>query len=210
MGEFEIATYDSHRNSSLPRFRGPFDANECSEPQRNLLRKKFLHVCERNRWEYPIVTGYKGSNGAYSYDVAPDGSFVPHNCTSYVAYRFYQVMGYRDANYNRLSDAGSWATNATKYIPGALVSGSPSEDDIAQWNWGHVAWVDYFEYDTSGWLAFIVISEDTCNLKVTRRRKLSPLVKDEWPHNFISLPIFGGGGGGGGGHMIATSSPYSP
>lgn len=160
--------------------------------------------------QYPIVTGYKGSDVAYSYDVAPDGSFIPHNCTSYVAYRFYKVMGYRDANYNRLGNAGSWATSATKYIPGALVSGSPSEGDVAQWNWGHVAWVDYVEYDTSGRLSFIVISEDTYNLKVTRRRKLSPLVTDEWPHNFISLPIFGGGGGGGGGHMIATSSPYSP
>jgi surface antigen len=155
------------------------------------------------------VTGYSGSDGSssYNYDKDSQGNPIPHNCTSYVAYRFFKVMGYADLKYGQLGDASQWDTTAITKIPGAVLYPQPYKGDIAQWNYGHVAWIDYVKYTAAGNVDYIVVSEDTFNLGVTRQRRLYKSNLSAWPDNFIGLPIYGGGGGG---HMVAMSMPVLP
>lgn len=155
------------------------------------------------------VTGYAGYDGTsvYRYDYDADGTPYLHNCTAYVAYRFFKVMGYADSNYGQLGDASQWDTTAITEIPGAVLYQQPYKGDIAQWDYGHVAWIDYVKYNSAGNVEYIIISEDTLNFKVTRQRKLYKSNISDWPDHFIGLPIYGGGGGG---HMVAMSLPLLP
>lgn len=162
-------------------------------------------------------TGYSGSDGPYHYDIDAQGVQIAHNCTSYVAYRIYKVMGRFDGAYNNLGMASDWDTKALG-IAGTVFDSTPRVGDVAQWDFGHVAWVDRVQFDLSGNLAWFSVSDDNFNRKVTTRKKIypggdSPVIA--WPDHFIRFPIFGDGGGGGGlsgggGHYIAMNLPLLP
>lgn len=162
------------------------------------------------------LTGYAGSDGPYAYDSGPGGASIPHNCTSYVAYRFGKVMGYFDSNYNHLGDAADWDVTAIANVPGTTFDDVPQVGDVAQWDWGHVAWVDRVEFDANGNLLWIAVSDDNYNRKVTTRKKIYPGIAANgvsWPSHFIRFPIFNAGGGGlagGGGHYVAMNLPLNP
>src|ERR1700722_5984179 len=63
-------------------------------------------------------------------------SYGPHNCTLYVAYRL-QTAG---LTLSWHANAYGWASTAA--ANGALVNQIPSVGSVAQWNDGHVAYVD--------------------------------------------------------------------
>ncbi len=168
-----------------------------ASPDNVFLCKEASYKCVNEG--YSGVTGYSGFDGPYGYDTDEFGAHIMHNCTSYVAYRFYKIMGYRNPAYNRFGMAYDWDTNVKKYVPGSTVGSVPHVGDIAQWNFGHVAWVEHIEYTATGDVAWIVISDDNYGLKITSQRKLFPGQNSgviSWPDNFIGLPIFYGGGGG--------------
>jgi surface antigen len=62
--------------------------------------------------------------------------FGPHNCTLYVAYRL-QVTG---ITLSWSANAFSWASEAVSN--GAVANSIPAVGSVAQWNTGHVAFVD--------------------------------------------------------------------
>jgi surface antigen len=63
-------------------------------------------------------------------------SFGPHNCTLYVAYRLQQ----RGITLAWSSNAYDWASAAADH--GASVNQTPTPGSVAQWNTGHIAYVD--------------------------------------------------------------------
>jgi len=181
-------------------------------PQNDWLCKDSGYACTNKN--YSGVTGYAGYDGPYGYDTDKNGGHIAHNCTSYVAFRFYQEMGYYQASYNRFGNAADWDINVRKFEPAANIGKVPFVGDIAQWNFGHVAWIEAVNYTASGSVASIVISDDNYGLKITSQRILyanQTLGVIPWPDNFIGLPIYSGGGGGGGGGIgkppVATLQP---
>jgi len=62
--------------------------------------------------------------------------YGPHNCTLYVAYRL-QVTG---ITLSWSANAFNWASEAVSN--GAVVNSTPAVGSVAQWNTGHVAFVD--------------------------------------------------------------------
>jgi surface antigen len=166
-------------------------------PQNDWVCHESGYICANTKFAGP--TGYSGYDGPYGYDTDQQGAHIAHNCTSYVAYRFYQVMGYYHAPYNRFGDAADWDVNVKKYEPAASIGKVPYVDDIAQWNFGHVAWIEAVNYNANGSVASIVISDDNYGLKFASQRILyanQPKGVIAWPDNFIGLPIYSGGGGG--------------
>jgi surface antigen len=146
---------------------------------------------------YAGYTGYDGHDGPYGYDTDyTNGGHLDHNCTSYVAWKIYKVIGYL-APYNTLGDAKDWAKRAPVNVPGAIVTKTPLVDYVAQWNFGHVAWVNYVNYDSNGKVLWIVVSDDNLTAKETRQHTLYPGQTSDvgWPDNFIDFPLYGGGGG---------------
>ena len=165
-------------------------------PQNEFLCKDNDYACVNK--DYSGVTGYAGYDGPYGYDTDSNGKHIAHNCTSYVAYRFYQIMGSYNPAYNRFGMAMDWDTNVPKFVPGSTLSSTPYVGDVAQWNFGHVAWVEYVNYDATGNVDWIVISDDNYGLKITSQRKIyahQKLGVISWPDHFIGLPIYYGGGG---------------
>jgi surface antigen len=162
------------------------------------------------------ATGYSGSDGPYGYDVGENGAWIPHNCTSYVAFRFNQIMGAYDSRYNMFGNASEWGTRVLANVPGSSYDVIPRVGDIAQWDYGHVAWVDRVELNASGDVLWFAVSDDNYYRKVTTRKKIYPGGPGNgisWPDHFIRLPIFDSGGGGlagGGGHYVAMSVPLYP
>lgn len=147
----------------------------------------------------PLLTGYNGYSGPYGYDTDQNGVHIPHNCTSYVAYRLYQIMKYRDNAYNWLGNASEWAANAKALIPGVQLTSIPYEGEVAQWaGVNHVAWVEKVNYSLSGAVTSIQISDDNYHLGFTSTRILYPGQTGgviSWPDTFIGFPIFGSSGG---------------
>lgn len=120
-----------------------------------------------------------------------------HNCTAYAAFKISLYSPY-NAAYGSLGDATTWAVRAK--AAGLLVSNFPMERDIAQWNYGHVAFVEEVVYNSLGELWYIVTTSDNASVqlanRVTRRSVLYPK-NSNFPDNFISFPPNGNGGGGG-------------
>ncbi|HEV3268961.1 MAG TPA: CHAP domain-containing protein [Acidimicrobiales bacterium] len=98
-----------------------------------------------------ISPGYACTDGGYAAWLAhPSGwawadyggsypshnKYGPHNCTLYVAYQL-QVSG---ITLSWSANASSWASAALSN--GAAVNSTPSVGSVAQWNTGHVAFVD--------------------------------------------------------------------
>ena len=177
-------------------------------PLNSFLCKSSNYACTNQT--YAGDTGYAGYDGPYGYDTDKSGAHIAHNCTSYIAYRFHSIMGYYDSNYNKFGDAADWDVNVPRYVPNASIGSEPYVGDIAQWNFGHVAWVDFVHYDASYNVDWIVVSDDNYGLKITSQRKIYANQKSgviSWPDHFIGLPIYWGGGGGT--PPIAMSQPIA-
>jgi len=102
-----------------------------------------------------------------------------------------------NANYGKLGDATTWASRARAF--GLSVSSVPHASDIAQWNYGHVAFLEDVVYFASGRVAYIVTTSDNAGItdiarRVTRRSVIYPSESD-YPDNFISFPSYLSGGG---------------
>lgn len=113
-------------------------------------------------WAWNLYGGSEPSYNAYG----------PHNCTLYVAYRL-QAAG---LTLSWSANAADWASAAA--ANGAVVDQTPAVGSVAQWNSGHVAFVDavsahyivitsdnYQPYDVStlpgGFTDSFVISRDS-------------------------------------------------
>jgi surface antigen len=77
-------------------------------------------------WAWSFYGGSMPSHNAYG----------PHNCTLYVAYRLQQ----RGVTLSWSSNAFDWASAAASH--GAVVNQTPAVGSVAQWNSGHVAYVE--------------------------------------------------------------------
>jgi surface antigen len=75
-------------------------------------------------WQY-----YGGSNPSYN-------AYGPHNCTLYVAYRLQET----GVTLTWSANGSAWAYDAASH--GASVNQTPSVGAVAQWNVGHVAYVE--------------------------------------------------------------------
>jgi hypothetical protein len=130
--------------------------------------------------------GYSAANTGYTWleqwygatwGVAPDG----HNCTRYVAYRMAQA-GIPQPTTN-FGDAQFWDTEVkAEYGSAVSVQQTPVVGSIAQWESGHVAWVDDVTYANGIWTAYT--SEDNFNTNVTARDVIVQGDSDR-PSNFI-------------------------
>ena len=84
--------------------------------------------------------GYSGQS-TWGYPVDSHGN----NCTNYAAFRLSQTGRVNPGN---LGDASSWAVNARAkgltVFPGTQ---TPQVGDVAQWNYGHVAYVEWVSAD---------------------------------------------------------------
>ena len=127
-------------------------------------------------WAWSYYGGSEPSHNAYG----------PHNCTLYVAYRL-QSAG---LTLTWSANAYDWATDAA--ANGAVVNQTPSVGSVAQWNNGHVAYVDAVTAH------YIVITSDnyqpygvatmpggfTDSFDISR---LSPAMPDNFIH--FSVPV---------------------
>jgi surface antigen len=77
-------------------------------------------------WAWSFYGGSMPSHNAYG----------PHNCTLYVAYRLQE----RGITLSWSSNAFDWAGAAASH--GASVNQTPAVGSVAQWNSGHIAYVD--------------------------------------------------------------------
>jgi len=84
------------------------------------------------------IGGYGWTSRQYWDWGSPAPSGAKHNCTTYVSYRL-QQRGVWFPGWTAY--AKDWATTA--FNSGFLVNQSPSVGAIAQWNKGHVAYVEY-------------------------------------------------------------------
>ncbi|WP_442965632.1 CHAP domain-containing protein [Rathayibacter sp. Leaf294] len=120
--------------------------------------------------------GYTGTDSwGYSNSSSTASNGTKHNCTSYAAFRVAQNGARNPGN---LGSAGSWDDNARKY--GIPVDGYPRVGDIAQYNSGHVA---YVEEVGNG---YIVTTDDNYGYNYTTRKRISAgSTYPQWPDNFI-------------------------
>ena len=124
-------------------------------------------------------TGYTWLEQWYgaTWGVAPDG----HNCTRYVAYRMAQAGIPQPAT--NFGDAQFWDTAVkAEYGSAVSVQQTPVVGSIAQWESGHVAYVDDVTYANGIWTAYT--SEDNFNTNVTARDVIVQGDSDR-PSNFI-------------------------
>lgn len=158
--------------------------------------------------------GFSGYLGTDPYNVsrfstqASDGSL--HSCTSYAAFRLYYSNTYMPAISN-FDSAQYWASQAVARV-GATLQTIPQVGDIAWWDAtavpvvGHVAVVDSVNYNASGTVVSIQVSDDNAGRKITTTKILYPGVNTGamvYPKKFIRFPGYMTGGGGGGRPPIA-------
>ncbi len=152
--------------------------------------------------DYCTSTAYACTTGGYSpssvdegqlwYDAygpgqASEGSNdLLHNCTMYAAFKLAQ-NGYQiptsgpDAPV--LGNASDWARQAA-VLPGVTVDQTPDVGAIAQWNAGHVGYVEQVT------ASYIVVTSDSFVYEAghTSRYRI-PDGSPGWPDNFIHFPL---------------------
>jgi surface antigen len=140
-------------------------------------------------WSYTGTDPY----GYYKFSTkAPNGTL--HNCTAYAAYMLSLRTGY-DPRWATLGNASTWASRAKSF--GLPVGQTPHVGDVAQWNFGHVAFVEQVNSDSAGKVVSIVVTDDNFNRAVTTRKTIYSGASTgviPYPDNFISFPSTGGGG----------------
>lgn len=150
--------------------------------------------------------GYLGydSYGYFAYSApAPNGTI--HNCTTYAAYMLDFVTSY-DSRWKSLGDAKDWAKNAK--AKGLQVGSIPHFGDIAQWNFGHVAFVEAVNKDVTGKVVSIKVTDDNYYRLVTTSKTIFVGATSNniaFPDNFISFPKYSSGGGGKGPSILSTT-----
>ncbi len=124
-------------------------------------------------------------NKYYGVGQASHNSAGYHNCTLYAAYRLMTSNGLTTDPTVSWGDASQWGVNAAAHY---LVDQTPAVGAIAQWNAGHVAYVESIDATTGA----ITITDDNYDDKSG-----SPLYggytdqwtvqknSDAWPDNFI-------------------------
>ena len=126
--------------------------------------------------DYSCTTG--GYAGKDSWGYWPYGSTDSagrwHNCTTYAAFK---LAANGAANPGSLGDASAWAANARS--KGIRVDSTPAVGAIAQWNSGHVA---YVEEVGSG---YVITTDDNYGYNYTSRQRRTP--SSGWPDNFIHI-----------------------
>ncbi|HEV2639387.1 MAG TPA: CHAP domain-containing protein [Actinocrinis sp.] len=142
---------------------------------------------------YTSCTSATPSRTDHGYGEAADWSthmywtmYAGHNCTNYVAYMAIQ-NGAATPSVN-LGSAADWATNAAKSTTKIPVNSTPATGAIAQWNAGHVAYVESVAYNSGGTVSSITVSEDNFPGGVYPNgwfdwRTITPA--GDWPSNFI-------------------------
>ena len=106
-------------------------------------------------------------------------SYGPHNCTLYAAWTLQQ----NGVNLNWSANARDWATYAAaRAVP---VNNTAAVGAIAQWNSGHVA---YVEQVGNG---FIITTDDNYSYNNTSRQLRTPA--SGWPDHFIHFKDIGTG-----------------
>ncbi len=124
--------------------------------------------------------GYDGHDSWGYWRSGSTNAYGPHNCTAYAAYRADKNGAPNPGN---LGDAAMWATNArAKGIP---VDGTPAVGAIAQFNSGHVAYVDEVGP------GYVITSDDNYLYNVTTRQRRTQA--SGWPDNFIHFKAVSGG-----------------
>jgi len=101
-----------------------------------------------------------------------------------------------DSRWGLLGDASQWAIRAANY--GLKVSKQPSYGAIAQWNFGHVAYVEQVHYNSAGVIDSFEVTDDNYNRQVTTHKVIYVGVSAgdiTYPDNFITFPAYSGGGG---------------
>jgi len=140
--------------------------------------------------------GYSGTDyyGYFNYsNRAANGSL--HNCTSYAAYMIFLTSA-TDNRWSTLGDASTWATRAASY--GLPVGTVAHAGDIAQWDFGHVAYVESVTKDSTGKIIEIEVTDDNYSRLLRTRKILHPGQTSvmAYPDHFITFPKLTGGGGG--------------
>lgn len=175
--------------ASLTTSTGAFAAGSATPSSSQVTCKSYSYDCQN--WGYAGIDtyGYAG----YS-NTGTNGT--KHNCTAYAAYMLDLVTPH-DERWRFLGDASEWAVNAK--AKGLQVGTTPHSRDIAQWNSGHVAFVEQVNMDFNGKLVSIVVTDDNRNSLVTTTKVIlagSKTIGLMFPDNFITFPKFAIGGGG--------------
>lgn len=135
---------------------------------------------------YNCTPGYSGTDGNYTYDewAVRNPSGYRHNCTMYIAWLFSINLPYHK-EFNLLGDASQWDETATKLGNlGVAVTVTPRKWRVAQWNYGHVAFVSEYLTDPYGNPARITVLEDNLS-GTTKARRITP--GTGWPDHFIDF-----------------------
>ena len=128
-----------------------------------------------NRADYGCTTGgYSGTDPWGYWRYGSTNSYGYHNCTAYAAFK---LAANGAGNPGNLGNASDWANSARS--KGIRVDGSPAVGSIAQFNSGHVA---YVEEVGNG---YIVTTDDNYGYNNTTRQQRTP--GHGWPDNFIHL-----------------------
>jgi surface antigen len=142
--------------------------------------------------------GYTGTdNYGYFHFSSLGSNGTLHNCTAYVGYMLDFVTPY-DSRWGTLGDASTWATRARGF--GLQVGSVPHVGDIAQWNFGHVAFVEKVNRNSSGNVVSLIVTDDNYGRMVTTSKTIyvgSTGGAIAFPDNFITFPAYSGGGGRG-------------
>ena len=175
--------------ASIATSSGAFAAGSSAQSSSQVTCKSSSYECQN--WGYAGIDTY-GYSG-YSH-TATNGT--KHNCTAYAAYML-DLITPHDDRWRYLGDASAWATNAR--AKGLQVGTTPHTRDVAQWNSGHVAFVEQVNMDSNGKVVSIVVTDDNLNTLVTTAKVIlagSTTVGLTFPDNFITFPKFVAGGGG--------------
>jgi surface antigen len=103
-----------------------------------------------------------------------------HNCTNYTAYVEQTVNGVAQPQPYNLGSAGTWDDYAA--MDGYAVNGTPVAGNVAQWDTGHVAYVEGVTKNGDGSTQSITVSEDDY-LGDFHWRVITP--SGDWPDHFI-------------------------
>lgn len=99
--------------------------------------------------DYPASLGGPGANPPVALDALIDPwRFWNRECTSFVAWRLNHNNGiafWAGMNGGWFGNAGTWGSNAQKL--GYTVNATPTAGSVAEWGYGHVAYVDSVNSD---------------------------------------------------------------
>ena len=154
-----------------------------------------------SRSDYSCTNGgYTGSEpwGLYTAWGSRDAAGRLHNCTTYVAYRLAR-NGVPKPNWS--ADAANWVRIGGGH--GNTVDHNAAAGAVAQWNTGHVAFVESVSANS------IDLTDDMYGVNKTNHWTITR-GSPRWPDNFMHFSSTGTSGGGGGGTTTGGNQPVFP